>query len=143
MWWAAFEIIKSLVASIVTSRLGQIALIVLATWFWSAHNTALKYEAIMAAEKAAVEAAYKEEMVRQQYAAREIAEAATRRAEDDAATAKEMQTIIDEYANKKPEIINEKGDACVIDDDFARVVQRLGEASIRHPRAARRSVRVR
>lgn len=115
------------------------ALVALVSWFWSAHNTTVYYERQIAAEKAKIEAAYQIEIQREQYAAREIAEAATRRAEDDAQVTKEMQAIIDEYSKMEQEPKNEvaKNLSCDIDDEFARRVQQLSEASYRHPRAAR------
>ena len=140
--WAFWEIAKSLIISVVTSRVGQLGLVALGSWLWSAHETTVKYEKIIAAEKAAVEAAYRAELLREQYAAREIAEAATRRAEDDAEAAKDMQAVIDEYAAKLKDTPNAQvkiSDNCSIDSDFAKFVQRIGEASYRHPRAARRS----
>lgn len=141
--WAFWEIVKSLAVSILSSRAGQLAIVALGSWLYGIHATTIKYEKLIAAEKAAISAAYEKELLREQYAAREIAEAATRRAEDDAAAAKEMQEIIDSYAKKQPEPKNEKSDSCSIDDDFARVVQQLGEASVRHPRAARRTSKFR
>ena len=140
------QFVFSLVGSIVQSRIGQIALAMIVAWFWSAHETTVKYEKIIAAEKASVEAAYKAELLREALATREIAEAATRRAEDDAEAAKDMQAIIDEYAAKLKDTPNAQvkiSDNCSIDGDFARVVQQLGESSYRHPRAARRTQKLR
>ena len=139
----AFSIIWSLIVSVAQSRAGQLAFVALGSWLYGVHTTTIKYEKLIAAEKAAVEAAYKAEILREQYAAREIAEAATRRAEDDLAAAKDMQEIIDSYAKKLPEPKNDKIDVCAIDSDFARAVLQLGEASYRHPRAARRSGKLR
>ena len=141
--WAFFEIAKSLLISVVTSRAGQLGIVALGSWLWGIHTTTVKYEKLIAAEKAVVEAAYRAEIQREQYAAREIAEAATRRAEDDLAAAKDMQDIIDSYAKKLPEPKNEKTDICAIDSDFVRVVSKLGEASYRHPRATSRSSKLR
>jgi replicative DNA helicase len=136
---SVFNVLFSLLGSVIQSRIGQLGIVALVSWFWSAHETTVKYEKIIASEKAAVEAAYREEILREQYAAREIAEAATRRAEDDLAAAKDMQDIIDGYSKTQPEPTNAKTDSCVIDSDFIRVVQQLGEASHLHPRATRRT----
>lgn len=146
MIWVYLEIAKSLIVSVVTSRVGQLGLVALVSWFWSAHETSVKYEKIIAAEKAAVEAAYKAEILREQYAAREIAEAATRRAEDDLNAANDMQAIIDDYEKKlkdRPDVKVKTTNNCDVDVDFSRVVQQLGESSNRHPRAARRTKGVR
>ena len=145
--WAFWEIAKSLLISVVTSRAGQLGIVALGSWLYGIHTTTIKYEKLIAAEKAAVEAAYRAEIQREQYAAREIAEAATRRAEDDLAAAKDMQDIIDAYEKLHQRAEKEKSvpvsDSCTIDADFSRVVQQLGEASYRHPRAARRTSKLR
>lgn len=143
--WAFFEIAKSLAASFITSRLGQIVLAAGIAWFWSAHETTVKYEKLIAAEKASLEAAYKAEILRQGYATREIEEAAQRRAEDDAAAAKDMQAMIDDYAQKLKDKENVKtaSDECNVDSDFSRVVHQLDHAAASHPRIARRAKRIR
>jgi replicative DNA helicase len=135
----------SLLTAILQNRIGQFALVAFCSWVWSSHTTAIKYEKIIAAEKAALDAAYAIEIQREQYAAREIAEAATRRAEDDAEVSKEMSAVINNYEKKLSEIAHVKTDetSCYIDNDFARVVQQLGETSYRHPRAARRAQSIR
>lgn len=143
--WAFWEIAKSIMQSLIGSRVGQIAIAFAIAWVWSWHNTSLNYEKRISAEKAAVEAAYRAEIQREQYAAREIAEAATRRAEDDAEAAKDMQSIIDDYANKLKDKPNAKvaSDNCDIDSNFVGVLQQLQQASDRHSRSAKRSRKVR
>lgn len=146
MIWAFLEIAKSLLVSVVSSRIGQLAIVALVSWFWGSHETAVKYQRIIASEKAAVEAAYRAELQRQEYAAREIAEAATRRAEDDADAAKDMQSVIDDYAKKLKEKSNVKVKVdhdCGIDSNFAGVLQQLSDADRRHSRAARRAAKFR
>lgn len=146
MWWAVLQFVKSFVfETLLPSRLGQIALAFVVAWFWSAHNTSVKYEKQIAVEKAQIEAAYQAEIQREQYAAREIAEAATRRAEDDADAAKDMQAIIDEYEKKQKEVkhVNVQNNRCDIDSDFAGVVQQLSTASDRHSRSAKRTKKLR
>lgn len=137
--WAFFKIAESLVVSILTSRIGQIAVAFCVAWLWSAHNTSVKYDQIIANERAAAEQALKQEVQRQEYAAREIAAAATRRAEDDLATAKEMRDVIDDFEKKLASMPVNKDNVCLIDDHFARTVQQLSDASRHHPRAARRT----
>lgn len=144
--WVFWEIAKSLFVSVIGSRIGQLAIVALVSWFWGSHETAIKYQKLIAAEKAAVEAAYRAELQRQEYAAREIAEAATRRAEDDADAAKDMQAVIDDYAKKLKEQSNVKVKVdhnCGIDSDFAGVLQQLSNADRRHSRAARRPAKLR
>ena len=146
MIWAFWEIAKSLFVSVIGSRVGQLAIVALVSWFLGSHETAVKYQKIIAAEKAAVEAAYRAELQRQEYATREIAEAATRRAEDDADAAKDMQSVIDDYAKKLKEQSNVKVKVdrnCGIDSNFAGVVQQLSDADRRHSRAARRPAKLR
>lgn len=142
--WAIFQIIKSLAQSILESRLGQLAIIAVVAWFWSAHNTNIKWRAYVAAEKAAAELAYQKELVRQQKAAEEIAKAAIQRAEDDAKVVTDMQTLIDDYEKKlkeKPHVTTKvvKIDSCVIDDNFSSVVRQLSNAANRQTKATRRT----
>ena len=135
----------SILGTVIQSRVGQIAAAAIVAWFWSAHETSVKYEKRIAAEKAAIEAAYAKELLRQQYAAKEISEAATRRAEDDAATVKDMQSVIDEYDKKLRETKNDKAqtDSCNIDSDFVLGVSKLDHAASSHARIARRTRGVR
>lgn len=142
--WAAYQIIKSLAGSILESRLGQMAIVAVVAWFWSAHSTNEKWRAYVAAEKAAAERAYQAELIRQHQAAEAIAAAATQRAESDAQAAKEMQAIIDDYEQKlkeKPRVTTKvvKGDNCVIDDHFTGVLRQLSTAAGRPPKAPRRT----
>lgn len=144
MGWAFFEILKSVIGSIIVSRIGQMAMVATVAWFWSAHNTSIKYERIHAAEKAAAETAYLKELIRQQQAAEEIAAAATQRAEDDSKVVANLQDIIADYENKLKEKPNAvKVDGCVVDDNFANVVRQLSTAASRSTKAPRRSSRIR
>lgn len=146
MWWAVLQFLKSFVfETLLPSRIGQIAVAFAVAWFWSQHNTKVYFEKQIAVEKAQVEAAYQAEIQREQFAAREIAEAATRRAEDDENAAKDMQAIIDEYEKKQKEPANVKVQKvpCDIDGDFAGVVQRLTKASDRYTKAAKRTRNIR
>jgi hypothetical protein len=144
MGWAFLEILKSVVGSIIVSRIGQMAMVATVAWFWSAHNTSIKYEKIHAAEKAAAESAYLKELIRQQQAAANIAAAATQRAEDDSKVVTNLQDIIADYENKLKEKPNAvKADGCVADSNFVNVVQQLSTAASRSTKAPRRSSSVR
>lgn len=142
--WAAYQIIKSLAGSVLESRLGQMAIVAVVAWFWSAHITNEKWRAYVASEKAAAERAYQAELIRQHKEAEKIAAAATQRAESDAQAAKEMQAIIDDYEQKlkeKPRVTTKvvKTDGCVIDDHFTGVLRQLSTAASRPSKTPRRT----
>ena len=135
----------SFLGSLLQSRAGQLIIVGLVAWFWSAHSTATHWKSVIAQEKAEIERAYKAEVARQQKAAEDIAQAATERADDDARVVADMQAIITNYEKKfkeKAHVTANKpnpGD-CVIDDHFSGVVQQLSSAARRTskaPRAAR------
>jgi hypothetical protein len=134
------NIILSIIGTVLQSRYGQIATAALVAWLWGIHTTTVKYEARIAAEKASVEAAYKTELQRQEFATREIAEAATRRAQDDADTVRDMQAVIADYDAKLKETsdVKTQTNSCDIDDDFIRGVSKLDHAASSHTRIARR-----
>lgn len=79
---------------ILGSAIGRLLLAFAIGWFWSGHRTDAAWQARVAAERAAAEAAYHAEVARQEHAAREIAEAATQRVEEDAALAAELRRQI-------------------------------------------------
>ena len=143
--WAFWVILKSLLESLLTSRVGQLAIVAGISWFWSAHNTADHWRGIIAQEKAAIEAAYRAEVARQEEAAREIAAAATERAETDAQVAADMRKIISDYEKKMKEKphVSAQNCQCVIDDDFSGVVRRLSDTGNRKSPAPGRARRVR
>jgi cobalamin biosynthesis protein CbiD len=144
MGFAFLEILKSVVGSIIGSRIGQLAIVAAVAWFWSAHDASIRYDKLRAAEKAAAESVYLKELIRQQQAAEEIAKAATQRAEDDSKVVSNLQEIIADYENKLKEKSNVvKVDECVVDDNFINVVQQLSTAASRSTKAPRRSPRVR
>ncbi len=123
MW---LTLVLSFLESLIKSRVGQLIVVALISWFWSAHNTATYWRGVIAQEKAQIEAAYKAEVARQEAAAEEIAAAATARAEEDAQAVADMQKVISDYEKKL------QGDKhvhantnCVIDDDFSRIVHEL------------------
>lgn len=142
MW---LTLVLSFLESLIKSRVGQLILVALVSWFWSSHNTASYWRGVIAQEKAQIEAAYKAEVARQEAAAKEIAEAATARAEEDAVAVAGMQKIISDYEKKlkeKPHVSAQKSD-CVVDNDFAGVVRQLSNTGGRKTPAPHRTHRVR
>ena len=140
----------SLLGSLLTNRAGQFALIALAVWAWTAHNTSSYWRGVIAQEKAAVEAAYKAEVARQAAAAKEIAAAASARAEDDARAVSDMQKVISEYQSKLKEQSHVSSanricrfSACVVDDHFGRVVRKLSDAGRRKAKATKPARKIR
>ena len=145
--WAFWEITKSLFGSLIESQIGRLGLVALVAWLWGAHQANVKWEKYEAAQKAAIEAAYKAELARQAQAAKDIAETAAAKAEEDAAAASEMQKIIDDYAKQigeKPNEITKIVNApCIVDDGLINVVRRIDSLGRRAPHATRGSVKFR
>lgn len=137
MGFAFLEIFKSVALSVIGSRIGQMAIVAAVAWFWSAHDTTIKYEKIMAAQKAAAENAYLKELIRQQQAAADIAAAANQRAEDDSKVVTNLKDIIADYEKEKPNGV--KVDGCIADSNFVSVVQQLSTAASRSAKAPRPS----
>lgn len=142
--------VLSLIGSMLTNRFGQITLVALAVWAWTAHNTTSYWKGVIAQEKAAVEAAYKAEVARQAAAAKEIAAAAAARAEDDARAVSDMQKVISEYQSKLKEQTHVapparifRLNACVVDDHFTHVVRKLSDAGRRKAKASKPTRKVR
>lgn len=131
--------------SFASSTLGQIIISFVVAWLWSAHRTNVHWEAVIAAEKAAAQAAYQKEVIRQQEASAQILADANARAEKEAALSADLQRQIDEFNAQEPK--NEpilqprpqgsKG-VCSIDDGFAGVVRRL-DATARKAQTSRTS----
>lgn len=136
-----------------SSRAGQIIIAAVVAWFWSEHRTNNLWELRVAAQRAAIEAAYKAEVARQEVASREIAAAATARAEEDAALVEALRKRIADFNSKEPAIVPHtiqlsgkpvllpRG-GCSIDDSFARVVRDLDAAGSK-AKAPRRTKHVR
>ncbi len=146
MPWLAF---LQGVWSIATSRFGNICIAFIVAWAWSAHKTNQKWEAYVAAEKAAAEIAYQKEIARQAQVSQEIAAAATQRAEDDMALAASLREQINDLKNAEQSnapthtITREKVvNSCSVDDDLARRMRRL-DATASQTRAARPARKVR
>lgn len=138
MLWAVFEIVKSVAASIIGSRLGQMAIVAVVAWFWSAYDTETKWRQIIATERAQLEALYKSELERQKTASAEIEADATKRDAEHAETVADMRATIEDYMNKlkeqphvivKDRIISD----CSIDGGFTSVVRKLDSTRTRKP----------
>lgn len=136
MPFAILPIINSLWSGVITfasSRIGQIIIAFCVAWIWSGWKTEDHWRAIIAAEKAAAEAAYRAEISRQEQAAKDIAQAATVRAEEDAALERELRAQIEEFTSQdkpnestsKPSAAVKKDANCVIDHDFSQFVRKL------------------
>ncbi len=141
--WAFWEIAKSLFVSIIGNKFGQMAIVGAVAWFWSAHETNVKWRVQIAAEKAAAEAAYKAEIARQEKAAQDIAAESAKRAQDDAIAAADMRKVIDDYESKlkeKPNVVYKETQArpCIIDGNFTGFVRRL-DASARRTSSSRKT----
>jgi hypothetical protein len=132
--------------SVLGNRFGQIAIAFVVAWLWSYHETSVHYEKLIAAEKAAANAAYKAELARQAQAAKDIAQEAAARSEADAKAASEMQKMIDDYASKLGEKPNEitkiVNSPCVVDSEFSNVVRKLDSLG-RKAKPTRSSVKFR
>lgn len=158
MPFAVLSIIQAFGSSLwsfLSSRFGQIATAFVIAWLWAGWRADDHWRAVIAAEKAQAEAAYRAEVARQERAAAEIAAAATARAADDAELARELRAQIDAFNAQESQnvppprtvkqiIFRESANApssrpCVIDNDFSGVVRRLDAAGRRPTKAARRS----
>lgn len=137
-----------------SSRFGQIVVAFAVAWCWSAWRVDDQWRGVIAAREAAAQAAYRAEIARQERATREIAAAATARAEDDAALERELRAQIDAFASQetphepqvnasKPQVNAQRRPDCTIDGDFAGVLRRLDAAGRRppHPSSAPRHSR--
>lgn len=138
-----------------SSRMGQIIIAATVAWLWSGWRADDHWRAIIAAEKAAAEAAYRAEIARQEQAAVEIAAAATARAEEDETVARELRAQIEAFNAEENRVEHqvppEKHQvsvtahqvsgrtpvACSIDGGFADVVRRLDEAAHRQAKPSR------
>lgn len=130
MFWPAFEIIKSIISSIIESRIGQMALVGVVAWFWSAHNTNVAWETKIATERAQIEAIYQTEVQRQREATLEIQNRAEKRDAEHAEVVADMRATIEDYMNKvkeQPHVVtkNRVVNDCSIDSGFSSVVRQL------------------
>lgn len=132
----------------VSSRFGNICIAFAVAWLWSAHKTNVKWEAYVAAEKAAAEIAYQKEIARQAQVSQEIAAAATQRAEEDMALEAALREQIEDLKNSErsnaPAHITTPGKAvsCGVDSDLVRRMQHL-DATARQTRSTRPARKVR
>lgn len=132
------------------SPFGRIVLAFLVGWVWSGYRTDAAWRERAAAERAAAEAAYRAEVGRQERAAREIGEAATRRVEEDSALAEDLKSQLEKAAKAESHETVKIGGrhcrrisrACVIDRAFADQLRQLDGAG-RKGAASRRASHVR
>lgn len=146
MPWLAF---LQGVWSALSSRFGNICIAFFIGSIWSAYKVNTRWEAVIAAEKAAAEIAYQKEIARQAKVSQEIAAAATQRAEDDAALEMALREQINDLKNAEQSnapthtITREKVvNSCSVDDDLARRMRQL-DATARQTRATRAARKVR
>jgi hypothetical protein len=133
--------------SFLSSRFGQIVTAFVVAWFWSGWRSDDHWRAVIAAEKAQAEVAYRAEVARQERAAQAIAAAATARAADDDALVRELRSQIDAFNAQESQIAptplpqSPAADSrAVIDRSFERVVRQFDAAARRptkHPRPAK------
>lgn len=139
-------LVQALIGSLfnfASSRIGQIIIAFCVAWIWSGWRADDHWRSVIAAEKAKQEAAYRAEVSRQEQAAREIAEAATARAEEDAAVADDLRRQIEAFDRQEKtrveiKTVPGKASPCAIDDGFAGVVRSL-DLSARKGKAPSRS----
>lgn len=137
---AAFSVLKPFVSatwSFATSRLGQLILAAAVAYGVGHHRASQACADREAAQRAALERAHQVELAREAEASREIAAAATQRAEEDAATASAQQQIIDRLKSETANVPPTKSH-CNIDDAFARRVRGF-DAADRAPAPPRRA----
>lgn len=132
--WAFLEIAKSLIASITGSRVGQLAIVALVSWFWSAHSTNEKWKAIIAAEKIQLALLYNAELQRQKAATAEVEALASKRESENAEAVADMKATIEEYMKKvqeQPHVVpnNHSTRDCGIDREFFNVVNKIDAQS--------------
>ncbi len=140
-----------------SSHIGQLVLVGMVAWFWAGHRANVRCEARFDAERAAAVAAANAEAARQADAAREIAEAATARLEEEQAIESDMLAQIEAYdkeetkadanSNLRAPRAHEDGKPacspvvvrpCRVDDVFVERMRRLdATAHRRAPRPAR------
>lgn len=114
--------------SVISSRVGQIALALLVGYGWGWWKTDAGWRQSVAAERAELHAKHQAELRRQAENAIEIAKAATQRAEEDAADLAKLQKTIDEFDRSQKNV----KDHCVIDDDFHAAVGKLRQPARRN-----------
>lgn len=126
-----------------STHIGQLVLVGLVCWFWSAHRVNLKWEAQIESDRQTALAAAKAEQDRQAAAAREIAEAATDRLAEEQALVRDLREQIEAFDKeetaadekplpRKPSCSPAVVRPCRVDDAFARRVQQLDATAHRH-----------
>lgn len=122
------------------SRIGQFAIVFAIAWIWSGWKMDASWRARVAAERVEIERLYQAEVARQAQAAREIAEEATRRVEEEMAVNSDLQEKIARYADDEKKLPSMAH--CIVDDDFADVVRKLSPAT-RPPKPSAGSAKLR
>lgn len=148
-WLALLQAFGSGMWSFLSSRFGQICLAFAVAWMWSGANTNARWEASIAAQRAAAEIAYQKELARQAQVTKEIAAAATARAEEDAELERALRAQIQDLENAEPKyetrtITREKvvHGPCAVDDDLVGRMRKL-DATAHQSRATRPTRKVR
>lgn len=134
-----------------SSRMGQITIAAVVAWFWAGARADDHWRAVIAADKAQAEAAYRAEVARQEQAARAIAAGTRQRDEDSAALARLQSDQIADFNRQESQnvppprtvkqiIFRERAAPssrpCVIDSDFTGVVRRLDATALRPAKPA-------
>lgn len=144
----ALHSVGSAVLNMLGSRVGQILLAAALAWGWGAHRANQRWEAQIAAERAAYLAAYRAEVARQEAAAENIAREATDRLAAEQASAADMQRQIAQLEKAEsnapdPRVIVVKGRqtpvcrSCAVDGDFARRMRELDAIAGARPASRR------
>lgn len=128
----------AMLLAIIGSRVGQIGLAFLVGYGWGWFKTDAGWRDTVAKERAAAESALQLERARQDAAAKEIAADATKRLEQEQASADEMRRQIDDLKRSVSDAPKPECPACRVDGDFARRMRKL-DASGRKAKPSRRS----
>lgn len=145
---AILQAIAKLAWDAANSTPGRIVVLAGVAYAFGHHSASSAYEARIAAERAALQAAHAKELAREQNAARAIARDATERAAADALEARALQAKIDELKAKENLDAPPAADflpardsraphaprPCLVDDGFARFLREFDSPA--HSKAA-------
>jgi hypothetical protein len=139
MWLWAFG---QIAWSFICSRVGNILVAAVIAFIWGQHRADVACRKEAEATQIELQRAYWGEIERQRKAAKEIEARALQRAGEDAVISRAMQAKIDEFAKKESENVPPQSKVsvssrasspaprpCVVDDELARVVRSLDNAS--------------
>lgn len=148
-WLTILQALGANLWTFLSSRFGQICIAFVVAWMWSGAKTNARWEAVIAAQRAAAEIAYQKEIARQAQVTQEIAAAATARAEEDAELEKALRAQIQDLENAEPKyetrtLTREKvvHGPCAVDDDLVGRMRKL-DATAHQTRVARPTRKVR